>query len=266
MFDQLPETTPNKNTKKFRAFAAAFALQAALVAVLIIVQMVMPEKLGQFELMATLHMAPPLPPPPAAPTSVAPKQVQRPAPKTAAARESAPVVQQRPEPIQKEPEFTAPTTIPQDIAKIVEPIPPSGGVTGGVVGGVQGGVSGGISGGALEGILGGATAPVVPPPPSTGPLRVGGNVKEPRPVHIEQPQYPSAAKKAGVDGVVLIEATLTAEGTVDKVKVISGPPLLTEAAVQAISRWKYEPTYLNGQAVPVVLTAKINFSLRNGQK
>src|SRR5262249_3476218 len=165
---------------------------------------VIPEKLGHFELMTTLHMAPPLPPPPAAATSVAPKQVQRPAPKTAAARESAPVVQQRPEPIQKEPpEFMAPTTSPKDIARIAEPSPPSGGVTGGVVGGVQGGVSGGISGGALDGVLGGATAPVVPPPPSTGPVRVGGNVKEPKLVHIEQPQYPPAAKKAKVDGVVV---------------------------------------------------------------
>src|SRR5262245_34494483 len=135
MFDQLPETTANKNTKKFKAFGAAFALQAALVAVLIIVQMVMPEKLRQFELITTLHMAPPLPPPPVAPPSVAPKQVQHVAAKTASARESAPVVQQRPEPIQKEPEFMAPTTIPKDIARIVEPSPPSGGVTGGVVGG-----------------------------------------------------------------------------------------------------------------------------------
>src|SRR5215831_536855 len=107
MFDQLPETTPNKNTKKLKAFGAALALQASLVAVLIIVQMVMPEKLGQFELITTLHMAPPLPPPPAAPISVARKQVQHSAPKTASAHESAPVVQQ-PQPIQKEPEFIAP--------------------------------------------------------------------------------------------------------------------------------------------------------------
>ena len=51
----------------------------------------------------------------------------------------------------------------------------------------------------------------------------------------------------------------------DKVKVISGPPMLVEPAVEAVSHWKYEPTYLNGQAVPVILTAKINFSLANAQ-
>src|SRR5262252_6423766 len=125
--------------------------------------MAMPEKLGKFELIATLQMAPPVPPPPPAPVSPAPKQVQHVAPKTAPARESAPVVQQRPEPVQKEPEVMAPTTIPKDIARIAEPSPPSG-VVSGAVGGVQGGVSGGISGGALDGILGAATAPALPPP------------------------------------------------------------------------------------------------------
>jgi protein TonB len=261
MFEQLPETTPQKTKRNLEAFGAALALQAVLVAVLIIVQMAMPEKFGPLDLITTLHMAPPPPPPPAAPVSAAPKQVRHAAPKTAAVRE-APIVQQRPEPVQKE--VMAPTTIPQDIARIAEASPPSGHVSGGVVGGVQGGVLGGIAGGALDGILGGAAAPVSPPPP-TEPVRVGGNVKEPKLVHMEQPQYPPAAKKSGVQGVVVIEATVTPEGRVDKVKVISGSPLLADAATEAVSHWKYEPTYLNGQAVPVILTAKITFSFSNAQ-
>jgi protein TonB len=97
-------------------------------------------------------------------------------------------------------------------------------------------------------------------------VRVGGNVKEPRIIHIEQPKYPAAAKRAGIEGVVIVEATVTAEGNVDKVKVISGPPLLTDAAAEAVSHWKYEPTYLNGQAVAVILTARISFSLSNSEK
>jgi periplasmic protein TonB len=260
MFEQLPETTPQKAKRNLEAFGAALALQAVLVAVLIIVQMAMPEKLGPLDLITTLHMAPPPPPPPAAPVSAAPKQVRQ-----GGAQNSSPIVQQqRPEPVQKEPEVMAPTTIPQDIARIAEASPPSGQVSGGVVGGVQGGVPGGIAGGALDGILGGAAAPVSPPPP-TEPVRVGGNVKEPKLVHMEQPQYPPAAKKSGVQGVVVIEATVTPEGRVDKVKVISGSPLLADAATEAVSHWKYEPTYLNGQAVPVILTAKITFSFSNAQ-
>jgi protein TonB len=97
-------------------------------------------------------------------------------------------------------------------------------------------------------------------------VRVGGNVKPPKIVHIEQPQYPPAARSAGITGVVVVEATVTADGTVEQVKVISGPALLTEAAVNAVSHWKYEPTYLNGQAVPVILTARITFSRDNAGK
>src|SRR5207302_1474454 len=125
----------------------------------------------------------------------------------------------------------------------------------------------GTQGGAFSGVLGGAaTAPVVPPPPATGPVRVGGNVKQPKIVHIEQPHYPPLAKRAGIEGIVIVEATVTPDGSVDKVKVISGPPLLTEAAAEAVSHWTYEPTYLNGQAVPVILTARISFSLSNAEK
>jgi len=112
----------------------------------------------------------------------------------------------------------------------------------------------------LGGVLGG-TGNVPPPPPPPAPARVGGNVKQPKVVHIEQPKYPPEAGRARVEGVVILEATVTAEGTVDKVKVISGPPMLTAAAVEALTHWKYEPTYLNGQAVPVIPTARISFSL-----
>src|SRR5262245_22269167 len=258
MFDQLPETIPYKNKRKFKVFGAAFAMQAVLVAGLIIVQMMLPEKLGQFQLIPTIYMAPP-PPPPPAPVSAAPKQVQHAAPKTPWAPESTAALP-RPEPVQKEPEVIAPTAVPKDIARIVESSPPTGAVSGNPVGGVHGGIPGGIAGGALEGVLGATTAPVSPPPP-TEPVRVGGNVKAPKPVHVEQPQYPPAAKTARVEGVVVVEAIVTADGSVEKVKVISGPSLLTDAAAQAVSGWKYEPTYLNGQAVPVILTATINFSL-----
>src|SRR5262245_39966166 len=180
MFEQLPATTPHKDRRNFKAFGAAFALQAVLVVVLVIVQMALPEKLGPFDLITAVHMAPPLPPPPAAPVSEAPKQVQHSAPKTAPVRESVQVVPQRPEPVQKAPETMGPTAIPNDIAIIAESSPPSGDVSGGVVGGVQGGVPGGIAGGALDSIFGGAAAPGSPPPP-TEPVRIGGNIKEPKP-------------------------------------------------------------------------------------
>ena len=73
--------------------------------------------------------------------------------------------------------------------------------------------------------------------------------------------YPAIAIKARVHGTVVLEATLTAEGMVEAIHVISGHPLLTQAAIDSVKQWRYEPTYLNGEAVPVILTATVNFEL-----
>jgi protein TonB len=260
MFDNLPETIPQKNKKKPRAIVLAAGIQVVLVSAIILVQMVVPEKLGEFQLLTTLHMAPP-PPPPPAPLSEAPSAPRHVVKKAAVAQTEA-VIQQEAPPVEK-PVMTAPATIPKDITKLVDAGPPAG-IPLGASSGVAGGAAGGLSGGLLGGVLGGA-GNVPPPPGPPSPVRVGGNVKQPRIIHIEQPKYPPEAKRSRVEGAVILEATVTVDGTVDKVKVISGPPMLIESAVEAVSHWKYEPTYLNGQAVPVILTAKINFSLANAQ-
>ena len=265
MFQQLPETNSHRNKRKLETFLVAAAFQAVLVVGFIVLQMAMPEKLGEFQLLTTLYMAAP-PPPPPAPISAAPEPVRHAVSKAPATAQSTPVVQQQPVPVAPQPEIVAPTTIPKDIARIVESGgAPSPGVSGGGTGGIPGGIPGGILEGTSGGVLGGSiTAPPVPPP--SEPVRVGGNVKAPKPIHIEEPRYPATAKRAGVEGVVVVEATVTAEGKVDKVKIISGPPLLVEAAAEAVSHWLYEPTYLNGQAVPVILTARITFSQSSVQK
>ena len=60
-------------------------------------------------------------------------------------------------------------------------------------------------------------------------------------------------------GTVILEATLTAQGTVEEIRVVSGHPLLVEAAIDCVKQWQYEPTYLNGVPVPIILTAKVHF-------
>src|SRR2546427_4673335 len=258
MFDDLPETIPQKNKKKPRVIVLAAGIHVLLVASIIILQMAIPEKLGEFQLLTTLYMAAPPPPPPLS-ISKAPEPKPHVVQEEAAVRETPAVVEPQPEPVEK-PELTTPVNIPKDIARIVDAAPPKGisearsGVTGGATTSSAGGLFGGVLGG---------TGNVPPPPPPPAPIRVGGNVKQPKIVHIEQPKYPPEAKRARIEGVVVLEATVTAEGTVDKVKVISGPPMLVESAVEALTHWKYEPTYLNGQAVPVILTARITFSLGN---
>src|SRR5262249_58894600 len=97
---------------------------------------------------------------------------------------------------------------------------------------------------------------------ATGQIRVGGAVREPQIVKLVPPIYPSLALKARVSGMVVLEATLTEQGTVENIRVVSGHPLLIEAAIDCVKQWVYEPTYLNGEPVAVVLTAKVVFHPR----
>jgi protein TonB len=76
------------------------------------------------------------------------------------------------------------------------------------------------------------------------------------------PVYPKVASMARVSGSVVLEATVTEQGTVEEIQVISGHPLLIEAAINCVKQWQYEPTTLNGIPVPVILTAKVNFLRR----
>ena len=73
--------------------------------------------------------------------------------------------------------------------------------------------------------------------------------------------YPSEAALAGVQGIVILQATIGATGLIADVEVLRSIPLLDEAAVTAVRQWVYTPTLLNGVPVPVVLTVTVSFAL-----
>jgi protein TonB len=100
--------------------------------------------------------------------------------------------------------------------------------------------------------------------PARAPLRVraGGDVREPVKVHDVAPVYPPLALAARVQGPVVLRCVITTEGTVSEIAVVSGHALLNDAAVAAVSRWRYRPTLLNGEPVCVILTVTVTFSLR----
>ena len=87
------------------------------------------------------------------------------------------------------------------------------------------------------------------------------DIDNPRLVHKVEPEYPIVAKKACVEGTVVIEAVTNAAGDVAEAKVISGHPLLRTAAVNAVKEWKYEPFIVNGEKKPVSFTVVLNFKL-----
>jgi len=146
--------------------------------------------------------------------------------------------------------FQAPIETPEEVK-------PEEGSDLGVEGGVPGGVEGGVPGGVVGGVVGGL--PDAPPPPQA--VRVGGQIKEPKKLKNVNPSYPDIAKQARVQGVVILECTISPQGKVTDVKVLRGIPLLDAAAIEAVKQWVYSPTLLNGVPVPVIMTVTVNFRL-----
>lgn len=98
--------------------------------------------------------------------------------------------------------------------------------------------------------------------PSAGPpVRIGGDIKEPRKVRSVNPEYPADAQRAGLAGVVILECTIDPRGEVGDMAVLRGVPPLTEAASKAVKQWRYEPTLLDGVPVPVIMTVTVDFRL-----
>lgn len=108
-----------------------------------------------------------------------------------------------------------------------------------------------------------APPPPPPPPAPPTPLRVqpGGKIKPPRRLAYVAPTYPAIAQNAGVQGLVVLEATIDVDGRVQNVRVLRSLPLLDQAAIRAVRLWQYTPTLLNGVPVPVVMTVSVNFQL-----
>jgi TonB family protein len=101
--------------------------------------------------------------------------------------------------------------------------------------------------------------------PASGqaPLRVGGNIAEPRKMFDVKPVYPSEAMAAKISGIIIIEAVIDTAGGVRDAKVLRSVPMLDQAALDAVKQWRYSPTLLNGAPVEVVMTVTVNFTIGN---
>ena len=79
-----------------------------------------------------------------------------------------------------------------------------------------------------------------------------------------QPDYPAIARQARVQGQVVLRAVISREGTIENLQVLSGPPMLVRAAVNAVQQWRYRPYVLNGEPIEVETEVKVNFVLSGG--
>ena len=110
--------------------------------------------------------------------------------------------------------------------------------------------------------LGGLAAASNQPAAPAAPVAVGGDVKQAKLMSSAPPVYPAMAKAQHVSGAVTIDALIDVNGRVTTMKVISGPTLLQQAAMDALKQWKYEPATLDGKAVPMHLTVTLQFRLQ----
>jgi periplasmic protein TonB len=109
-------------------------------------------------------------------------------------------------------------------------------------------------------------APPVQPAPRTapsGPMRLSSGIRPPVRTHFVAPVYPQIAQMARVEGRVDIDAIIGTDGVVQQVRVLSGNPLLDDAALNAVRQWRYTSATLNNQPVAVIMTVTVTFTLQH---
>jgi protein TonB len=242
--------------RRFMTLLVSVTLHVLAITMLVIIPLVffnvLPE--GQIVTFLMTEPAPPPPLPPPPPPAPA-RQVSR-------------------EPVVHVSKFIEPTSIPQGVPlptdePVVTQLPSE--ADNGVPGGVSGGVIGGVIGGVPESLLGGPPQPLLPPPPPPNeagvshrhaPVVVAGTIEQAKLIQRVPPVYPILAARARIQGVVILQITVDEKGDVTDVRVLRGSPLLDDAAVAAVRQWKYAPTVLDGQPVPVIATVTVNFELQ----
>jgi protein TonB len=153
-----------------------------------------------------------------------------------------------------------PTFVPTQAPSTIEPEPPALSVV----------ASQGVPADWMNGLTSPLAAPPVVAKPAvaetparpSGPVPVGGDIRPPERLGYVPPAYPDIARIAHVEGTVVLEATIDEWGVVKNVVVRQSVPLLDKAAIDAVSKWRYAPTRLNGQPIAIVMRVTVTFRLR----
>jgi protein TonB len=233
--------------KKSGAFAASLSAQILFTGVLILIPLAYQEVIPLVRLSIPIA-APVLTPPPPVEVIAQPQS-------------SAPVLPHRPSrvfvlPVPRH----VPTTTAEPLVDAINDAPP-------VVAFADGAAIGQVlpsgTGIARADIAAIPVRPVQPPisKADPAPVRIGGSVLSAQLLKKVVPVYPALALQARVSGTVRLEGILTKEGTIRNLQVLSGPPLLIRAALEAVQQWVYKPTLLNGVPVEVIAPIDVVFTL-----
>ena len=106
------------------------------------------------------------------------------------------------------------------------------------------------------------TPPSVIPAPPSAPVPVGGDVQAAKILRKVIPAYPALARRVRVSGTVHLIGVIAQDGTIQKLDILSGHPLLVGAALDAVRQWMYRPTLLNGKPVEVIAPIDVIFTLQ----
>jgi len=149
-------------------------------------------------------------------------------------------------------QLTAPTKIPHNIEMVSEKeAPPSSFGVAGSMGGDSG---------VMGSIFGNGEAPKVKAAPPKK-VNISAGVAVGMLLQKTQPIYPPIAKAARVSGTVVLQAMISKQGTIEDLKVVSGPAMLQGAALDAVRTWRYRPYLLNNDPVEVETTINVIFTL-----
>jgi periplasmic protein TonB len=246
MFEQTFVTGTGKTNKPWTT-AFGFILQCVVIGIAVLVPMIFTDVLPAGQLKSLL-VAPPPPPPPPPPPAEIPKVAVKVIPRQFDAGR-----------------LVTPKSVPTQVATIrEEELPPPSAVAGGVAGGI----GAGFTGGALGNLLGSVPTAAAPPPPKEEKkkeiqrIKVGGNVQLANVIKRVTPQYPAIARQARIQDHVILHAIISREGTIQDLRVVSGHPLLRQAALDAVKQWLYKPTMLNSEPVEVETEIDVNFTLQ----
>jgi protein TonB len=241
--DSLFDSGVGKRPRKTWTKLASFAIQACAIGVLVLVPLIFTQALPSTTWTNTELPPPPLGAPP-------PKEVQA-----------------QPRPVRTSTEavdhvFREPSRIPGRTLMVhddptANDAPPQSGDF------VPGGVPNGVTNSVLTQITRAMPpANLKPAPPQK--LRVSSGVATGMLVHQVKPQYPQLAIHARIQGTVLLEAVIGKDGKVHELQLVSGHPLLTPAAMEAVKQWRYRPYLLNGEPVDVNTQIAVIFTMGGG--
>lgn len=236
--DSLVESTGRIRTRSRYFAVGSFAMQTTLLAALAVYPFLHPATLPK-QALTMLLTAPPVP---ASPPSL-PQQAT-----TSAAH---------PQPIMIDNPLAAPSAIPRHMDTSPDYGPPPTAIDSGL------GKTGTGADNPLFRVLGTSTPSAVKPAQPNGPLHVSSGVATGQLLSPIQPVYPAIARQVRIQGTVIVQAVISKEGRIEGLRVISGPPMLQGAAVDAIQRARYRPFMLNGEPVAVETTIHIVFTLGN---